>query len=370
VATRLATMAKATRDPATLLAAHNALGLVSFYRGEFEAALDDWERGIALYDPTAHNPARSPALPGNIDPGVSCTMHAAWTIWVLGYPARATARMREALALARSIAHPFSLAHAYRFAAAFHLCRGERDAVQEQADAGVALATEHGFGAVLRAVRFHQGWVLAAQGQGEECLAPMREWVAVCRDARIAMLLPTYLAWLAEVYGAHGRPVEGLALVREALAAETDSGYQYWTAELHRLKGTLTLQPGPAGVAGTSGPRPGKSARPTPQVTAPGSRVEEQAEACFLEALELARRQRAKLLELRAATSLGRLWERQGRGGEARALLSDVYGWFSEGFDIPDLKEAKTLLEELKRGGLGKVRAGSSRPSRGQPRAR
>jgi predicted ATPase len=150
VATRLATMAKATRDPATLLAAHNALGLVSFYRGEFEAALDDLERGIALYDPTAHNPARSPALPGNIDPGVSCTMHAAWTIWVLGYPARATARMREALALARSIAHPFSLAHAYRFAAAFHLCRGERDAVQEQADAGVALATEHGFGAVLK----------------------------------------------------------------------------------------------------------------------------------------------------------------------------------------------------------------------------
>ena len=370
VGTRLSTMAEATRDPAILLAAHNALGLVSFYRGEFEAALDHSERGIPLYDPTAHSPTRSPALPGNIDPGVSSRMHAAWTLWVLGYPERAAARMREALALAQSIAHPFSLAHTHRFGAAFHLSRRERAAVQDQADTAVALSTEHGFGAVLKAARYHQGWVLEEQGRGEEGLAPMREWVAICRDTRTAILIPTYLAWLAEVYGELGRPAEGLALVRDALAAETDSGYRFWTAELHRVKGTLTLQAGPAGVAGTSGPRPGKSARPTPQVTAHGTPAEEQAEACFLEALELARRQRAKLFELRAATSLGRLWARQGRGGEARALLSDVYGWFVEGFDTPDLTEAKALLEELKRGGVGKVKAGSRGPSRGHPRAR
>src|SRR5262249_38765150 len=186
----LAAMAEATGDPAILLAAHNVLGLVSFYRGEFEAALDHSERGITLYDPTVHSPTRSPAFRANVDPGASCRGHAAWALWVLGYPERAAALMREGLALARSIAHPFSLAHSHRFGAAFHLSRRERDAVQEQADASVALSTQHGFDAVLKAASFHQGWVLAEQGGGEAGLAPMLEWVTVCRDIRTAMLIP------------------------------------------------------------------------------------------------------------------------------------------------------------------------------------
>jgi predicted ATPase len=119
-----------------------------------------------------------------------------------------------------------------------------------------------------------------------------------------------------------------------------------------------------------SGPRPGKSARPTSRVTAPGTLVEEQAEACYLEALELARRQRGKLLELRATTSLSQLWARQGKVKGAHGLLSEVYGWFVEGFDTPDLTEAKVLLEELERGAPGKVKAGFRGPSRGHPRAR
>ena len=191
-----------------------------------------------------------------------------------------------------------------------------------RANAALAVAAEHGFGAVLKAASFHQGWLLAEHGEGEVALAPMRDWVTLCRNIRAAMLIPAYLAWLAEVFHKLGRADEGLDLVRDALAAETASGYLYWDAELRRLKGMLLLQAG---------------------------RQETSAESCFLEALEIARRQRAKLFELRAATSLSRLWTTQGRGAEARALLSDVYGWFTEGFDTPDLVEAKALLEELDR---------------------
>jgi predicted ATPase len=173
----------------------------------------------------------------------------------------------------------------------------------------------------------------------------MHEWLTVCRDIRAAMLTPAYLAWLAEVYGTLGRPAEGLALVDDALAAETDSGYRYWTAELHRLKGTLILQGGRKDAS-----------------------VEKRAESCFLEALQIARRQRAKLFELRAAMSLSRLWAKQGRREEGRALLAEVYGWFSEGFDTADLTEAKALLEELRQRTVGKEPNG--RPQRHRLRRR
>jgi len=257
--------------------------------------------------------------------------------------------MREALALARSLDHPFTLAHACRFAATFHLSRRERDVVQEQIDATFALSTEHGFRVFLAVAQFHRGWLVAEQGREEEGLTQMREWVAICRDVRADCLIPTYLAWLAEVYGRIGRPAEGLALVSEALAVGRQSGYQYWTAELHRLKGTFTLQAGPGGVTAKSGSRQRESAQADHRSAAPGALVERNAESCFLEAIEVARRQGAKMFELRAATSLGRLWARQGKAREAHALLADIYNWFTEGLDTLDLSEAKSLLEDLER---------------------
>ncbi len=351
---RLVTLADATRDPAIVLAAHNGLGLVSFYEGEFEAALAHLEQGIEQYDPREHSPNRSLGFRGGLDPGLSCTCHAAWTLWVLGYPARAAARIQEALALARSLDHPFTLAHACRFAAAFHLFRGERDAAQEQVDATLALSTEHDFTLFLAVGKFHRGWLLAEQGRGEEGLALMREWVEICRNIRAECLLPTYLAWLAEMYGKTGRPAEGLVLVSEALAVGTQSGYQYWTAELHRLKGMLTLQSGLGGIPGESGSRQRESSQADDQSTASRAHVERSAEACFLEAIEVARRQRAKSFELRAATRLSRLWTAQGKTRAAYALLADIYNWFTEGLDTADLSEAKSLLEDLERRGAGK----------------
>src|SRR5438094_7696503 len=189
---------------------------------------------MELYDPKAHSPTRSSAFRFNVDAGTSCSLHAAWTLWVLGYPARAVERMQEALELAHSIDHPFSLAHAYRFAAAVHQSRRERDASREQAERSVALSTEHGFGAVLMAANFHRGCVFAEQGREDDGLALMRAWVAACREIRSECLLPGYRAWLAETYGQIGRRREGLDVVEEALAAGTESGNHYWTADLHR----------------------------------------------------------------------------------------------------------------------------------------
>ena len=163
----------------------------------------------------------------------------------------------------------------------------------------------------------------------------MRAWVAACREIRSECLLPGYRAWLAETYGQIGRRREGLDVVEEALAAGTESGNHYWTADLHRLRGALT---------GT----------------------EKDAESSFVEAISVARRQRAKSFELRAATSLSRLWARQGKASEARALLAEVYVRFTEGFDTPDLKDARALLEELERAVMGQpsVRRGPQEPPR------
>ncbi len=323
---RLFAMSKGSDDQAVVLAAHNAMGVAAFYAGEFEEALAHLEQGIALYDPAQHSPNVSVEFRGGLDPGLSCAAHGAWALWILGYPARAAARMEQALALARSIAHPFTLAHASRFATAFHLSRRETPAAQVHHDATFALSTEHGFRLFLEVGKFHRGWLLAEGGRGEDGLAQMRQWVATCRDIRAECLMPTYLAWFAEVIGKIGRTEDGLAVVNEGLEAATQSGYHYWAAELHRLKAVITLRSGAGGAS-----------------------VERDAEASFLEAIEIARRQGAKVFELRAVAGLSRLWADQRKVTEAHALLSGTFDWFTEGFDTPDLSEARSLVDELAR---------------------
>ena len=324
IAAQLLTIAEATRETVPLLAAHNALGGVSFYAGDFEAALAHLERGIALYDPQAHRPNRSPAFRLGQDPGVSCMTHAAMTLWMLGYPARAAARMQEAFALARSLDHPFSVSYACHFGAGVHQWRRDRQAVRDVEDEALALDTEHGFGLFLTAGAIQRGWLLAEDGREEEGLAQMRDGLARHRSIGAAVLVPAFLAMVAEVLEKLGRLDEGLSVVSEAFVAGQQSGQHYWEAELHRLRGALTQRSRVAGAAAA-----------------------DDAESCFLQAMAVARSQKAKSLELRAATSLSRLWAGQGKVREAHALLSGVYNWFTEGFDTVDLIDAKSLLEEL-----------------------
>jgi predicted ATPase len=288
---RMLAIAEATRDPGFFLVGHHMLGVASFYGGEFETALDHLERGVELYDPQKHSPTRSPAFRHHLDTGVSCRMHGGWALWVLGYPSRATEWMQAAMEVARSIDHPFSVAHCHRFMALFHQSRRERERTLEQAEQAVALATVHGFSAVRSSANFHRGRAMAEDGRVEDGLALMRAWVAACQQIRSECLLPADRAWLAETYGRVGRSRDGRDLVQEALAAATESGNHYWTADLYRVRGTL-------------------------------AESEKDAEASFVEAIAIARRQRAKSFELRAATHLSRLWARQGKTREAHALLA------------------------------------------------
>jgi predicted ATPase len=314
----LLSLAQCAEDPALLLQAHHALETTLFWSGEFPAALEHMEQGLARYSPQEH---RSHAfLYGGHDPGVCCLAHGAQALWYCGYPAQALQRSHEALRLAQDLSHPSSLAHALGFVAKLHTHRRERGAVREQAEALMGLATEQGFAQPLAMGTLYRGWALAAYAQEAEGLAQMRQGLADLRATGGAQLAGP-LALLAETYGKVGQPEEGLTVLAEALAHVDSTGERYHEAELHRLQGELWL----------------------------GLSMDHQsaAESCFHQSLDVARRQQAKSLELRAAMSLSRLWQQQGKHVEARELLAPIYDWFTEGFDTADLQEAKALLNEL-----------------------
>jgi predicted ATPase len=217
--------------------------------------------------------------------------------------------------------------------------RQERQAAQERAEAAISLSTEHGFPFWLGWASVLRGWAVAEQGQGEEGIAQIRQGLAVYRATGAEVNQSYFLALLTEAYGVAGQTEEGLTVLAEALTLVGGTGDRMWEAELYRLKGQLTLQQ--FQVSGS------KFQVTNPQSPTPNSHAEAEAEACFLKALDIARRQQAKSLELRAAMSLARLGHQQGKTEQARHLLAEVYNWFTEGFDTKDLQEAKVLLEEL-----------------------
>ncbi|HEV8713879.1 MAG TPA: hypothetical protein VGX03_13770, partial [Candidatus Binatia bacterium] len=319
-------LAQNTHNPRFLVWAHNMLGNTLYCLGEFALAREHLEAGIALYDPQQHR--SSGALE---DPKVNCLSYAALALWLLGYPDQAQQRSHEALTLAQELSRPYILAFALGFAAQIHQFRREVQAVQERTETVMALSTEQGFPLFLAAGPIRRGWALAAQGQVEEGISQIRQGMDAWWATGGELSRPYYLAWLAEAYGKAEEVEEGLTVLAEALAAVDRTGERVFEAELYRLKGQLTLQK--FQVSGSKVQVP-----PNPQA---------EAEACFLKAIEIARKQQAKSLELRATVSLAKLWQSQGKKEEARQMLAEIYGWFTEGFDTADLKEAKVLLEEL-----------------------
>jgi predicted ATPase len=232
--------------------------------------------------------------------------------------------MREALDWAGSIDHPLSLAFACHFAATFHQCRRETDVVRELEEAGTKHSTKHGFELFLNLGAIYRGWLLSEKGEHDEAVTQIRLGLSTYSGSGAELGTPTFLGMLAEVHDRLERPEDGRSLIADAVAMVERTGQHYWDAELRRLNAALALRADP-----------GKA------------RVEKEAESLFLEAIEIARRQEAKLLELRAATSLSLLWKQQGKASKARVLLSDAYRWFSEGFETADVMDAKVLLEEL-----------------------
>jgi predicted ATPase/class 3 adenylate cyclase len=315
---QLLNLAQRVQAQALLLLAHRVLGQTLSFLGQFSTAQVHLDRGMTLYDPEQH---RSLASLYGQDQGVICRSWAALALWCLGYPDQALRRSREALTLAQELAHPFSLAYAMCFAGIFCQLRREVQAAQERATAEIALCTEQGFALYLARGTILRGWTMAAQRQGAEGLAQMRQGLASYQATGAVVFRPYYLAFLAEAYGKVGQAEKGLSVLAEALAAVHKAGERFYEAELNRLKGELLL----VRSAENHG----------------------EAEAYFQKALGVARRQQAKSWELRAAMSLARLWQQQGKRTEARELLAPIYGWFTEGFDTADLQEAKALLEVL-----------------------
>jgi class 3 adenylate cyclase/predicted ATPase len=312
-------LAQAADDPALRLVTHDVLGDTLYWCGDFIRALEHLEQGIALYRLDEHrNLAHQHA---GYDPCVACRIFSAYALWYLGYPDRAARRIAEGIALAKELAQTFSLSIAMQFAAVIHHLRREIPEAKAAAATNIALSTEQANVFMLGCSMVEEGWAMAHEGQHAQGLARISQGMDVCRNSDAILEFPHCWAAFADAYRVAGRIDEALQAVAHGLAQARETAARFNEAELLRLRGDLFLL----------------SASPNP----------DDAEQCFRQALEIARRQSARSLELRAATSLGRLLQQQGKRDEARRHIEEVYGWFTEGFDTADLKDARGLLESL-----------------------
>jgi predicted ATPase len=310
-------MAEEAQDSIWLAGAHGCLGASLTHMADHTAGLAHLQSATELYDPQQRQSYR--LLYGQ-DLGVYWGCEIERTLWILGYPERARLQMGQMLDLAREGAEPLPTAFALTYAAILHqLCR-EAEQAQEDADVLIALCDEHGISGHREWGMCIRGWALAEQGLVDDGVAVMREHTDALRAKGMLVEVPYFLAGLAETLEKWGRTHEGLAAVTMALDIASSTNQPVYMAEYLRLKGELLAK--------------GKGS-PT------------EAEACLHEALTIAGGQQAKSLELRAAMSMARLWQRQGKKDDARALLAPVYDWFSEGFETVDMRAAKALLEAL-----------------------
>ena len=299
-----------------ILEGHHAKWSTSTWCGKFAAANEHTQEGILRYDCTQHH-ALAFTFSGH-DPGVCARAVRAMNMALLGFPQQAMKHAGEAVTLARSLSHPYSLALAMWLCAIVLQVGRQRRSCRDLATELLEVSQEHDFPMMRGAGMFFGGWAIADGGELEQGIALMEEGLALFSAVR-QVSRPYMLAVLASAKADLGKPDEGLELLKDALASTEVSGERWWQAELHRLRGRLLVARG----------------------------QHDESEACFRRAIEVSSGQRARVLELRAATSLARLWSDRGRNAEARDLLAPIYGWFTEGFGTLDLKEAKILLDEL-----------------------
>ena len=318
-------LAEQSAEPSLLAEARSAVGLAALTHGDLAAARAYLEQGIALY--ASSQPEAWGRTVGE-DPGITWCTHIAFPLWLLGSPAQAVQQAQQVHHLAERLEHPFYLAYSLDRLAFLDLLRGDWRKAQERAQAVSALATAQGFRLLQAQAMLFTGRALAAQGETATGLEQMRQGLAVIEAAGQMSIIVGLLSWLAEAYALDGQPEAGLKVLAEALDLVHTRELRLWEAEVHRLRGELLLAQHSAGQM------------------PPATRVEEAA-ACFEQALAVARQSQAAAWELRAATSLARLRQQQGRRKAARVLLAPVYGRFTEGFDTADLREAKALLDEL-----------------------
>jgi predicted ATPase len=286
--------------------------------GGYRAALEHFETAASLYRPDEH---RDFALRYGQDIGVSAFVQLSWALWHRGYPDRSARAADRALAFSRELGHGHTLAHALGFAGVAAVFARDVATVNARSNDCVAIANEHGFAQWAAYGRTLQGWAVAQRGEATTGIARIRDGMVAVEATGNRLNTPLFLALLAEALALAGKIEKALAALDEALAKAAVFGARGWDAEIHRLRGELT----------------GRLPYPDPA----------KAEDSLCTALAIAREQGTRGYELRAATSLARLWLKQGRRAEARELLAPVYGSFTEGFGTADLKEAAALLAEL-----------------------
>ena len=318
VANELLERAQHAGDSGARAAGHMALGVSLVQAGQPSLACQHFEQSLAEYDREQHLPL---AFRYGLEIGATANAYWAWSLWLLGYPDQALERGRQTLALLDQVKHPYTELRGLYWNAVLHAFRRGWPIVDERAAGAMRLAGEHGFALVLAAGQIMQGAAGAASGQGKAGLQQIQGGLDAYRASGAVFQRSYHLALFVEVLRAEGAREEGLEALQEAADLIETSGERFYGGDLSVERELLLAAPAKASTA---------------------------AEASFHQALDVARHQEAKSLELRAATSLARLWRDQGKPDAARKLLAPVYDWFTEGFDTADLNDAKALLEELR----------------------
>jgi tetratricopeptide (TPR) repeat protein len=306
--------AERTGDAFELLWARCIFGELLYHRGRFSDALNHLERSIGLYDPSEHG-SRASVLDG----GVFGHIWAGYSHFILGHPDRALVACDRAVALARRLAQPFSLVHALFAASLTHFQRGELERTESLAEEVMRLAEQFGSPLYRESGRFWRGCARVGSAKTESGMADIQLAAVELSTIGTGLGAPMAMCQMAEGFRRVEQYDIALGMLETAIALAEHQCQHFYDAELYRVKAEVLLD-----------------------------MDAEKAEALFHKALEVARRQEAKAFELRGATGLARLWQRQDKQHAARALLGPVYTWFSEGFETRDLRAAKTLLDELR----------------------
>jgi class 3 adenylate cyclase/predicted ATPase len=315
----LMTLADEQSEDGFLLQGHHASWTTGLCQGNFAEARAHSVRGREVYDVDTHQ-AHKIAYGGH-DPGVCARVFEGLSLWLLGYPDQASGSFDDAVALARRLGHPMSLAQSLTYGNWVSVLRREPERAGENAEEANRVASEHGIAMFIARSQIARGWVAAQNGDRSAGIGEIRDGLVACRQTGSRMGEPFYTSLLAEVLLESGQIDDARAAIKDARGRVESTGEKWFEADIHRVEGEIILRSQPDAAT--------------------------EAEACFDEALRLARARQARSLELRAAIALAGLWQGQGKRDEAVAVLAPVHGWFTEGFGTTDLRAAKALLEDL-----------------------
>jgi adenylate cyclase len=328
IAQQLLQLADEQPNPIYKVSAYHVMGRALVEKGEFRAALNHLEQSLALYEPSHHQDL---LLLCGQDEGIAAMANLSVLLWYLGYPDQALQRAQQTVALAEKLAHHMSVAIAKHFVIRLHLLRGEVEIAHQKIDALLALGREQGFGFVVAVGTRYRGEALLLQDKLEAGIAQLEQARSVWRATGTAGTQPYMQLRLAQAYSRSGQFEHGLTLLSEAEAAIGKSS-EFLTL-MYQIKGEILLTEALDMIDSAA--------------SLDSARRIDEAEAAFMRSVLSARQQQAKSLELKATLGLCRLWQRQGKTAEARAILATIYDWFTEGFDTADLLDANALLEEL-----------------------